>query len=98
MSLIIKLYTYNKIKDLNIFRKHCNDDGLIEFLADYENFNYNNLNIEWMDLIDSEDFHKKIIEDKARKNIIKEKLKEYIINNNVCNKSIKDIYFKYYNE
>ena len=51
-----------------------------------------------MDLIDSEDFHKKIIEDKARKNIIKEKLKEYIINNNVCNKSIKDIYFKYYNE
>jgi len=98
LSLIIKLYTYNKIKDLNIFRKHCNDDGLIEFLADYENFNYNNLNIEWMDLIDSEDFHKKIIEDKARKNIIKEKLKEYIINNNVCNKSIKDIYFKYYNE
>lgn len=94
LSLVAILIINDLIKEPNRFNKYKCEYEKFSFYIDMDNYNYDNFKLEW--IFDfSDKLHKMVSECKKARIVIKEKLKKEIIENK-CDKSIKNIFFKYY--
>ena len=94
LSPIAILIINNLIINPNIFEKFKNEDEKFSFIIDMNNYNYDNFKIDWI-LCFSKRLHEMVSKCEKAKLVIKEKLKEQLIENN-CDKNIRNIFFKYY--
>ncbi|MBX4266217.1 SIR2 family protein [Clostridium estertheticum] len=94
LSEIANLIINDLIVKPDRFEKFKDENEKFSFLIDINNYNYDNFKVEWI-MYFSEKIHERISKCEKAKLVIKEKLKEKIIENK-CDKNIINIFFKYY--
>jgi hypothetical protein len=85
-NLIIQPEKFNKFSKIN---------PMFDLFSDFDAFNYNEFNVEWLENF-SNSLHDKISLNETAKMAIKSKTINLIINNQISKRS-REVFFKYYN-
>lgn len=99
LMYIANLRYINKLLDIDRAKTYKGRNNYYDFIIDPKEFDYENkLNIEWLIHIKKEEFllNEVLVNEKSYK-AIKQKLQNYILENDNVEKNIKEFYFKYCN-